>query len=99
MLQFILFIYVHAINIIQVHFFNILFIYVHMWLKCLCTLSYLVGHVYAIIAPNDNDEKTENWLARCVEPKKKLTCHQVDDDGFEYPIGFVVIAGTGYVHT
>jgi hypothetical protein len=29
-----------------------------------------------------------------VEPKKKLTCHQVDDDGFEYPIGFVVVAGT-----
>ena len=78
MLQFILFIYVHVINIIQVHVFNILFIYVHMWLKCLCTLSYLVGHVYVVIAPNDNDEQTKYWLARCVEPEN----HQVDDDGF-----------------
>ena len=25
---------------------------------------------------------------------KKLTCHQVDDDGFEYPIGSVIVAGT-----
>ena len=29
-----------------------------------------------------------------MEPKKKLICHQVDDDGFEYPIGSVVVAGT-----
>ena len=50
--------------------------------------------MYAVIAPIDNDEQTEYWLARCVEPKKKLTCHQVDDDGFEYPIGSVVVAGT-----
>ena len=86
MLQFILFIYVHVINI--------LFIYVHMWLNYLCTLSYLVGYVYDIIAPNDNDEQIKYWLARCVEHKKKLICHQVDDDGFEYPIGSIVVAGT-----
>ena len=73
----------------------ILFIYVYMWLKCLCTLSYLVGHLYVVIAPNDNDEHTEYWLARCVEPKKrKLTCHQVDNDGFQYPIGSIIVAGT-----
>ena len=70
-----------------------------MWLKCFFTLSYLVGHVYVVIVPIDNDEQTEYSLARCVEPKKKLTCHQVDDDGFEYPIGSVVVAGTGYVDT
>ena len=32
-----------------------------------------------------------------MEPKKKLICHQVhqvDDDGFEYPIGSIVVAGT-----
>ena len=94
MLQFILFIYVHVINIIQVHVFNISFINVHMWLKCLSTLSYLVGHVYVVIVPTDNDEQIEYWLARCVEPKKKLICHQVDDDGFEYPIGSIIVAGT-----
>ena len=65
-----------------------------MWLKCLCTLSYLVGHVYVVIAPNENDRKTEYWLAICEEPKKKLICHQVDDDCFEYPIGSIIVAGT-----
>ena len=25
---------------------------------------------------------------------KFLTCHQVDDDCFEYPVGFFIIAGT-----
>ena len=29
-----------------------------------------------------------------MEPKKKMTSHQVDDDGFEYPIRSVVVAGT-----
>ena len=29
-----------------------------------------------------------------MEPKKKLICHQVDDDGFEYPIGSIVVVGT-----
>ena len=70
-----------------------------MWLKCLCTLSYLVGHVYVVIAPNYNNEQTEYWLARCVEPKKKLTCHQVDDDGFEYLIGSIVVVCTSYIDT
>ena len=64
-----------------------------MWLKCLCTLSYLLGHVYVVIAPNDNDEHSEYWLDRCVEPKKKLKSYQVDD-GFEYPIGYVIVVGT-----
>ena len=26
--------------------------------------------------------------------RKKLTCHQVDNDGFEYLIGSVIVAGT-----
>ena len=49
---------------------------------------------YVVIAPNDNDENTEYWLAKCVEPKKKFIFHQVDDDGFEYPIGSIIVAGT-----
>ena len=28
-----------------------------------------------------------------MEPKKNLIYHQVDDDGFEYPIGFVIVVG------
>lgn len=38
--------------------------------------------MYAIVAPEDNDKQFEYWLAICVEPKKKLICDQVDDDGF-----------------
>ena len=52
------------------------------------------GHLHGFIAPDDNDELIEYWLARRVEPKKKLICHQVNDDGFEYSIGFVVVAST-----
>ena len=29
-----------------------------------------------------------------MEPKKKLICHQVDDDDFEHPIGSILVAGT-----
>ena len=29
-----------------------------------------------------------------MEPKKKLTCHQVDDDGFEYLIGSIIVVGS-----
>ena len=47
-----------------------------------------------MITPNDKYEQTKYWLARCVEPEKKLIYHQVDDDGFEYPVGSVIVAGT-----
>lgn len=52
------------------------------------------GHVYAVVAPEDNEEGTEYWLARCVEPKHKLTTPRVDDDGYDYPTGSVVVVGT-----
>ena len=29
-----------------------------------------------------------------MEPNKKLICHQVDDDGFEYPVGSIIVIGT-----
>ncbi len=44
--------------------------------------------------PSNNDEQTKYWLVRCVEPKKKLMFHQVDDDAFEYPVGSIVVAST-----
>ena len=52
------------------------------------------GHVFALVAPKGNDEKSDYWLARCVRGKKKLTQPITDDDGFTYPIGSVVVAGT-----
>lgn len=50
--------------------------------------------MYVVVAPEDNDEQVEYWLARCVEPKKKLICDQVDDDGFQYLVGSIVVVGT-----
>ena len=50
----------------------------------------LAGHVYAVIAPEGNEEQTEYWLARCVETKHKLLTPREDDDGFHYPTGTVI---------
>ena len=52
------------------------------------------GHVFALVAPQGNDEKSDYWLARCVRGKKKLAQPIIDDDGFTYPTGLVVVAGT-----
>jgi len=46
------------------------------------------------MACEGNEEELEYWLARCVERIHKLTYPQCDDDGFEYPIGFMVLVGT-----
>ena len=52
------------------------------------------GHVFALVAPQGNDEKSDYWLARCVRGKKNLAQLIIDDDGFTYPTGSVVIART-----
>ena len=53
-----------------------------------------LGHVFALVAPQGNDEKSDYWLARCVRGKQKLAQSITDDDGFTYPTGSVVVAGT-----
>ncbi len=53
-----------------------------------------LGHVFALVAPQGNDEKSYYWLARCVRGKKKLAQLITDDDGFTYPTGSMVVAGT-----
>ena len=53
-----------------------------------------LGHVFALVAPQGNDEKLDYWLAHCVRGKKKLTQLITDDDGFTYSIGSMVVAGT-----
>jgi len=54
----------------------------------------VVGHMYAIMEPEGNEEGIEYWLAQCVEIKHKLTHTRVYDDGFEYPTGSVMVVGT-----
>jgi hypothetical protein len=50
--------------------------------------------VYVVVAPEGNEEDTKYWLARFFERKHNLVHLRVDDDKFEYPIGFVVVVGT-----
>ncbi|XP_059072923.1 uncharacterized protein LOC131873750 [Cryptomeria japonica] len=53
------------------------------------------GHVYVVVAEENNEEGTNYYLCRCVEePKRKLTTTIIDGDGIEYPIGPVVVTGT-----
>ena len=52
------------------------------------------GHVFAVVAPQGNEERSDYWLARCVQVKHKLTQPMEDDDGFMFPTGSVVVAGT-----
>ena len=44
-------------------------------------------HVFALVAPHGNDEKSDYWLARCVRGQKKHAQPITDDDGFTYPTG------------
>ena len=52
------------------------------------------GHVFALVAPQGNDEKSDYWLEHCVRGKQKLAQPITDDDGFTYPTSSVVVAGT-----
>ena len=51
-------------------------------------------HVFALVAPKVNDDKLDYWLSHCIKGKNKLAQLIIDDDGFTYPIGLVVVAGT-----
>ena len=52
------------------------------------------GHVFALVAPQGNDEKSNYWLARCVRGKQKHAQPITNDHGFTYPTGSVVVSGT-----
>lgn len=54
----------------------------------------IAGHVYAVIAAEDNEEGTNYYLCRCVDAKKKLDGPVVDGENIEYPTGSVVVTGT-----
>ena len=52
------------------------------------------GHVFALVALQGNDEKSNYWLVHCVRGKQNLAQPITDDDGFTYPTGLVVVIGT-----
>ena len=51
-------------------------------------------HVFALVAPQGNDDKSNYWSAHCVRGKQRLAQPIIDDDGLTYPTGSVVVAGT-----
>ena len=53
-----------------------------------------VGHVFAIIALEDNEEGTNYYLCHCVEAKQKFDHSVIDGEGLEYHVGAVVVTGT-----
>lgn len=52
------------------------------------------GDVFALVAPQGNDERSDYWLTHCVRGKQKLVQPMTDGDGFTYPTGSVVVVGT-----
>ena len=62
-------------------------------MTALCTFV-TAGHVFVVIAPEDNEEGTDYYLCRCVEAKQKLDHSVIDGEGLEYHVGAVVVTGT-----
>ena len=52
------------------------------------------GDVFALVAPQGNDERSDYWLEHCVQGKQKILQWMKDGDGFTYPTSLVVVAGT-----
>ena len=52
------------------------------------------GHVFVVIAPEDNEEGTYYYLCHCVEAKQKLDHSVIDGEGLEYHVNAVVVIGT-----
>ncbi len=52
------------------------------------------GHVFVVIALEDNEEGIDYYLCHCVEAKQKLDHSVIDGEGLEYHVGAVVVTGT-----
>ena len=52
------------------------------------------GHVFVVIAPEDNEEGKDYYLCRCVEAKQKLDHLIIDGEALEYHIDAVVVIST-----
>ena len=54
----------------------------------------IVGHIFVVIAPEDNEEGTTYYLCHFVQAKQKLDHSVIDGEGLEYHIGAMVVTGT-----
>ena len=57
-----------------------------------CTFV-IAGHIFVVIAPEDNEEGTYYYLCRCVQAKQKLDHLVIDGEGLEYHVSAVVVTG------
>ena len=51
------------------------------------------GHIYVVVAPEDNEWGTDYWLARCIWGKQILNGSLIYDEGNEFPIGLIMVEG------
>ena len=58
-----------------------------------CTF-FTAGHVFSVIAPEDNEEGIDSYLCCCVQAKQKLDHLVIDGEGLEYHISVVVVTVT-----
>ena len=49
------------------------------------------GHIYAVVAPEDNEWGMDYWFAQCIRGRKILNISLIDDEGNEFPIGSMVV--------
>ena len=54
---------------------------------------HFVGHIYAVVSPENNEWRSEFWLARCLEEKQTLLEPITDDENNEFPSRSMVVKG------
>ena len=52
-----------------------------------------LGHIYAVVAPKNNEWGMNYWLERCIQGKQILNGSLIDDESNEFPIGSMVVEG------
>lgn len=53
-----------------------------------------LGHVYAVIIDEYNEEGIYYYLCHCIEAKNKLEAQVIDGENIEYHIGLVFVTRT-----
>ena len=85
-----IYIYIFVISICNFITFNQVFFEL---MTTFCTFV-TAGHVFVVIAPEENEEGTDYYLCRCVEAKQILDHSVIDGEGLEYHVSAVVVIST-----
>ena len=85
-----IYLYIFVISICNFITFTLVFFEL---MTTFCTFI-TAGHIFVVIAPEDNEEGTYYYLCGCVQAKQKLDHSIIDGEGLEYHIGAVVLTDT-----